>query len=134
MIPPRPDGKPIHQRSKKGKTQYFYIFQNIEKAGEGSEGSEGNSYNQDNKRVSPLQSRLHQPLANSEGSEGKTDILHYLHRPITSGEGKIESCNAHPETVTGKASQPSPPSPQKTHIQEKNRKQDEIIDHQGNFI
>jgi uncharacterized protein (DUF927 family) len=134
MIPPRPDGKPIHQRAKKGKTQYFYIFQNIEKVGEGSEGSEGNSYNQDNKRVLPFQGRLHQHPVNSEGSEGKTDILHCLHQPLTSSEGKTESCNAHPEIVTDEASQPSPPSPQKTHIQEKNKKQDEIIDHQGNFI
>jgi uncharacterized protein (DUF927 family) len=122
MIPPRPDGKPIHQRAKKGKTQYFYIFQNIEKAGEGSEGSEGNSYNQDNNRVLPFQGRLHQHPVNSEGCEGKTDILHNLHQPLTSSEGRIEDCNPCPETVIDKASQPSQPSLEKTHIPIKTEK------------
>jgi uncharacterized protein (DUF927 family) len=61
MIPPRPDGKPIHQRTveKKGKPKYFYIFQNFGKASEGSEGGEDNSYNQDSEKISPQKARLH---------------------------------------------------------------------------
>jgi putative DNA primase/helicase len=120
LLPPRPDGKSTHQRTRKGATNYYFVFGKRVLFGEGSEGSEGEGLNADVDKLLEPSPSLHHSKNTSEGGEGspsKNDAsLHRLHQPSLTGEGNVKSQNDYPVTNTDAPSLPSPPSPLKTQV------------------
>jgi putative DNA primase/helicase len=120
LLPPRPDGKSTHQRSRKGEAKYYFVFGKRLFNGEGSEGSEGKSLNTYGDKVLDPSPNLHHSKNTSEGGEGsrvKNDSsLHHLHQPSPGSEGNVKAKHACPATTLEVPSLPSLPSPQKTQL------------------
>jgi uncharacterized protein (DUF927 family) len=122
LIPPRKDGKSIHQRWIKGKSNYYYVFPKRENSSEGSEGCECDSSNTSGDEGSVLLDNLHHLNSSREGSEGwasskESDIdsnLHHLHHEKNASEGKHSSSTPCTVNTSALPSPPSPPSPSKT--------------------